>query len=367
MIREKNTFFNRKKEEDKKLGDKEYKIPKVIVDAKEKELIESLTKKYEKMIEPGKIKRSMKKVGTKVNNSLPQLVKDFGSNAKNIINEQEIMKKCLEVLAKDFQMIQEFAAKYTISQEFICKTINKQSKNNEIKSLDEFCLLRAYDIRKTVEKYKTIDIGSALAQGAVLGATGFVGIPFNLVISTFLFFRAVQSIAMFYGYDVKNKPEELKIAGEVFSKAMSPESSDNNALAQDITKIMLITETTVVKQTATKGWGAMANKNYVTLLITQMRALASKSAQKALEKAGKGNLEKNIFSEVFEQIGKKLTQKSLANSLSNIIGAIIGGTIDTSQMIRVLNYANTFYCKRFILEKEDNINMLLNTINDNLE
>ncbi len=228
-------------------------------------------------------------------------------------------------------------------------------------------MLRAYDIRKTVEKYKTIDIGSALAQGAVLGATGFVGIPFNLVISTFLFFRAVQSIAMFYGYDVKNKPEELKIAGEVFSKAMSPESSDNNALAQDITKIMLITETTVVKQTATKGWGAMANKNYVTLLITQMRALASKSAQKALEKAGKGNLEKNIFSEVFEQIGKKLTQKSLANSLSNIIGAIIGGTIDTSQMIRVLNYANTFYCKRFILEKEDNINMLLNTINDNLE
>ena len=110
---------------------------------------------------------------------------------------------------------------------------------------------------------------------------------------------------------LKNDPAELEIAGEVFSNAMSPQNSDNNALTQDIAKVMLITETTVIKQTAAKGWEAMANKDAVTLLITQIRALANKSAQKAIEKAGKSNLEKNVFTRVLEQIGRKFRQKTL--------------------------------------------------------
>ena len=98
-----------------------------------------------------------------------------------------------------------------------------------------------------------------------------------------------------------------------------------------------------------------------------MRALANKSAQKALEKAGKGGLEKSIFSDVFEQIGKKLSQKALKTSIPHIVGAVIGGTIDTSQMINILKYANIFYCKRFILEKEENINLLLDKRTDIIE
>ena len=113
------------------------------------------------------------------------------------------MKKSLEIFAKDFQVVQEFTAKYTVSPEIVYQAVNKFSKDNKIESLDELCLLRAYDIRKVVEKYKIADVGAALAQGAGFGATGFVGIPFNLVVSTFLFFRAVQAVALFYGYDVK--------------------------------------------------------------------------------------------------------------------------------------------------------------------
>lgn len=341
------------------MKNKKYKVPEVLVDTKEKELIEALTNQYEKMIAPGKIKTGMKNVGTKINKAVPQSVKDFGTNTRNKINEQEFMKKSLEILAKDFQVVQEFAAKYTISQDSVYQAVNKISDNNKIESLDELCLLRAYDIQKIVEKYKLVDVGAALAQGAGFGAVGFAGIPFNLVVSTFLFFRAVQAVALFYGYDVKNNPEELEIAGEVFSNSMNPGSSNNNGLAQDIAKVMLITETTVVKQTAAKGWEAMANKDAVTLLIAQIRALANKSAQKAIEKAGKSNLEKNIFTKVLEQIGKKLTQKSLAKVIPYWVGAIIGGTIDSSQMINVIKYANIFYCKRFILEKEKNINILL--------
>lgn len=344
------------------MENKKYKVPKVRVDAKEKELIEVLTNQYEKMITPGKIKTGIKEIGTKINKVVPQSVKDFGKNAKSKINEQEIMKKSLEILAKDFQVVQEFAAKYTISQNTVFQAVNKISDNNKIESLDEICLLRAYDIQRIVEKYKLADIGAALAQGAGLGAVGFAAIPFNLIISTFLFFRATQAVALFYGYDVKNNPGELEIAGEVFSNSMNPGSS-NNGLAQDIAKVMLITETTIVKQTASKGWKEMANKDAITLLITQIRALANKTAQKAIEKTGKSNLEKNVFTKVLEQMGKKLTQKSLEKSIPYWVGTIIGGTIDTSQMINVIKYSNIFYCKRFILEKEKNINMLLNTSN----
>ena len=102
----------------------------------------------------------------------------------------------------------------------------------------------------------------------------------------------------------------------------------------------------------------MAEKNGVTLLLTQMRALAHGAAKKALEKAGKQGLERTAFSEVFEQIGKKLTQKSLSKAMP-YVGAAIGATIDTAQMVQIIKYANVFYCKRFILEKESRISALV--------
>ena len=145
---------------------------------------------------------------------------------------------------------------------------------------------------------------------------------------------------------------------------MTPSNSNMNGISENIAKIMLLTEATVIKQTAKKGWEAMANKNAATLLITQMRALANKSAKKALEKAGKKGLEKNIFNDVLEQIGRKFTQDSLKKAIPLWFGAIVGGTIDTFQMTNILKYANIFYCKRFILEKEDNIKLLLNEKNE---
>ena len=102
----------------------------------------------------------------------------------------------------------------------------------------------------------------------------------------------------------------------------------------------------------------MAEKGGVHLLLTQMRALANTAAKKALEKAGKKGLEKTVFTEVFEQLGKKLTQKSIGKAIPKF-GAVIGATIDTAQMIQILKYADVFYNKRFLLEKEERINMLL--------
>lgn len=94
-------------------------------------------------------------------------------------------------------------------------------------------------------------------------------------------------------------------------------------------------------------------------MLTQMRALANKAAQRALEKAGQKGLENSVFREAFEQIGRKITLKTVGKTVP-IASAVIGALIDTAQMNVVLEFADIFYQKRFILEKEKRINYLLN-------
>ena len=329
---------------------KTYIIPEQILDAKEENALVTLTDSYNKMVAPSVINKAMGKVGE----IIPQGVKDAVSATGKKVSETELFLKSMEYLAKSFQTLEQFAAKVTISEAEIIKQVNQISPDNEITSLDEICLVRSYDLSQVVGKYKFVDIIAALAEGAATGAPGFVGLPFNLVLSTFLFYRAVQSIALFYGYDIKNDPAELQIASEVFMSALNPKSAGETELSGAIAKVMLLTSATTVKQTVKKGWTAMAQKGGVPLLLAQMRALANGAAKKALEKAGKKGLEKTAFTEVFEQIGKKLTQKSIGKAIP-YIGAFIGATIDTAQMVQITQYAELFYCKRFILEKESRI------------
>ena len=335
------------------MNTKNYVIPKQIIDAKEEKSLITLTDTYNKMIEPSIASKALSKVGEKI----PQPIKDFTNAAKEKLTDSELIIKSLELLGKSFQTLEQFAAKVTLSEKDIIKMVNPIIVDNEITSLDEICLARGYDISKLVGKAKFVDIIATLIEGGVTGYAGFVGLPFNLVASTFLFYRAVQSTALFYGYDIKNDPAELQIASEVFMNAMSPKNNNDSELSSAIAKVMILTTTTSVKQTVKKGWTAMAEKGGVHLLITQMRALANSAAKKALEKAGKKGLEKTVFSEVFEQLGKKLTQKSIGKAIPKI-GAFIGATIDTAQMVQILKYADVFYNKRFLLEKETKIELL---------
>ena len=343
------------------MSNKAYEIPEQIIDAKEAKSLITLTDTYNKMIEPSVASKALSKVGEKI----PEPIKNFATATKEKLTDNEIFVKSLEVLGKGFQTLEQLAAKVTLSEKDIIKKVNPLIPNNDITSLDEICLARGYDLSKLVGKEKFVDIIAALVEGAATGAPGFVGIPFNLVASTFLFYRAVQSTALFYGYDIKNDPAELEIASEVFLNAMNPKSSNDSELSSVIAKVMLLTTTTSVKQTVKKGWTAMAEKGGVHLLLAQMRALANNAAKKALEKAGKKGLEKTAFTEVFEQIGKKLTQKSLSRAMP-YIGAFIGATIDTAQMVQILKYADVFYNKRFLLEKEQKIKMLLGEVTEAL-
>ena len=102
-------------------------------------------------------------------------------------------------------------------------------------------------------------------------------------------------------------------------------------------------------------------------LLNKFQELEKKAqrgiADKALNKAGQASLENSIFRETFEQIGRKLTLKS-STKLAFGISALFGALIDTAQMKKVLEYADIFYQKRFIMEKSERIDKLVN--NDDL-
>lgn len=331
-------------------------IPVPVVNQKENEALDILTDRYNKLIEPGIIA----KLGTKAEELIPQKLKIWGRDIGLNISEQEIYTQMMNVIGSGFKTIEEQAAKFSISEKQILRQIN-QSFPNQINRLDEICFLRSYDIAKSVSKYKEQDIFLAMIEGGGTGAFGFWGLPFNLVLSTFLYFRAVQSIAMFYGYDVKNDSAEMVIASEVFADALSPINNNiNNETVTIIGKVMMISKTEVVKQTAKKSWAEMASRGGITLLLAQMRALANKYAKEALEKVGAKGLENSLFKDAFEQIGRVLSLNAIGKAVP-VVSAVIAALIDTAQMNKVLEFADIFYQKRFIIEKEGRIRNLIET------
>ena len=197
------------------------------------------------------------------------------------------------------------------------------------------------------------------------GATGFLsgfsvlpGLAANIVLSTLLYYRAVQWIAVSYGYDVRRDPSEMTIAASVFTCALSPTKSNGEEMSDTIIKFMVMNELAGVKNAAAKGWAEMIAEGSVGLILTQIRALAHKSAQKALEKAGKNGLEKHLFKNILTEIGKKLKLESIEKAVP-YFGTLLGLLTDATQMKKVLDYAEIFYHKRFIDEKAARINLLI--------
>lgn len=337
-------------------NNKHYIMPYPVIDSKEEESFSKLLERYEKLTRPN----VLAKAGNKVAEVIPEPVKQAGQNIKEGITEQELYKQCMNVVAKGFHVLEEQAAKTSISEASIVKKISKKTKNNEITCIDEICLCRSYILSSLVSSYKTKDVALALAEGGATGAFGFAGLPFNMVLSTFLFYRAVQSVAMFYGYDIKNDPAELLIASDVFMNALSPNTSGSDEISGIVGKVMVMAEVTAVKQGVKKTWAEMASRGGVTLLLAQMRALANKAAKKALEQVGKKGLEESLFKGVFEQIGRSLSKKVIGRAVP-VAGGIIGGLFDTALMNTVIEYADVFYNKRYLLEKEVRVNMLIDS------
>lgn len=333
----------------------DFKEPSPMIDRKETIALGNLTKRYNKLIEPS----AMAKLGTKAGQLVPEKLKQIGSEIGLSITEKELYTQMMNIIGSGFKTVEEQAAKLSVSEKYILDKVNKAFPGYDLETLDEICLVRSYNLAKIVNDYREKDTFAAMLEGGGTGAFGFWGLPFNIVLSTFLYFRAVQSIAMFYGYDVKNDYAEMVIASDVFTSSLSPaQNAANNEVTSIIGKIMVMSQAAVVKQTAKKTWTDMAARGSVPLLLAQMRALANKSAQKALQNVGAKGLENSLFKETFEQIGRKLTLKTIGKAVPAVSG-VIGAFIDTAQMKKVLEFSDIFYQKRFILEKKDRVYQLL--------
>lgn len=317
-----------------------------VLNSQELRELDLLTQRYEKLTEPG----ILAKAGGKIAEIIPSQVKDAVADAGEALTEKQFYTEAMKVISTGFEALEKNAAKVTVSEKTVIERANKHIPDRSITSLDELCFARSYDVCKIAEAEKLPNLALAFSEGGATGFFGFAGIVPNIVTSTFCYYRAVQSIAMSYGYDVKNNADELMIASEVFTTAMSPRSGGSGEMASIIGKIMMISEAEAVKQTVKKGWTEMAARGGISLLLTQMRALAHKAAQKALQKAGKEGLENSVFRSILEQIGKRLGQKTVQRAVP-FVSAAIGAFFDTGEMNKVLEFSDTFYKKRFILEK----------------
>lgn len=96
----------------------------------------------------------------------------------------------------------------------------------------------------------------------------------------------------------------------------------------------------------------MASHGGIELLLTQMRALANKAAQKALENVGAKGLEKSLFKDIFEQLGKKLTQKTIAKSIP-IVSGVIGALFDSAQMKKSIGVCRCFLQQKISSRKRE--------------
>lgn len=331
---------------------KDFKMPLPVIDEREMETLGDLALRFHKLTQPG----AVQKLGKKVANYVPEDIKNLVAGAGIALSEQQIYKEMLEVAGQGFKKIEEQAAKYSISEKTIIETINKHS-TVKITSLEQICTLRCYEVAKAVNQSSNWDLLYAGLEGGITGSAGLAGLPFNLVLGTFLFYRAVQTIAMFYGYDVQRDASEMVIAAEVLSNAMNPSETFVGGTTTMVGKIMIMTQAGLVKKMSSKSWTEMAKRQGIPLLLTQMRALANKSAKKALEQAGKKGLEGSIFRDTLEQIGSKLTKKAIHKATPGF-SAFLGALIDTAQMKQVIEYADVFYQKRFLHEKEQRIRCL---------
>lgn len=331
----------------------ELRVPEPLLDERERRELDEIAAAFKRMRE----KNLFDKMGKAAAGMLPRPARNLAKSFGDAAQAQDIYKQAMEYVAKGYKILEEQAIRLSLDEGGAVAAVNKHSRVR-VERLEELCLLRSYDLARTVQDEKSGHLATAFAEGLATGVPGFAGIPFNLACSTFLYYRAVQSIAMLYGFDVRGNAEELVIAGQVFAAALTPGESEVDGMSANITKIMALGQAALVRDAVKKGWTEAARQGGIPLVIVQLRALASKTARNALDKAGKKGLEASMFQGVFRAVGKKLGQKTVQRAIP-VVGGVIGGTLDTVQMSSVLEYADMFYRKRFTLEKEIRIAELL--------
>ena len=339
---------------------KEYDIYPILSKA-EINKINSLTNQYKKFKEPNKIVKQISKIGKYAGDLVPENIKVKFNDSIKALSETDFFRKTIELSGRGFAELQKHAAKVTISKETILKEIQKN--NPDIENFEEICTLRSYRIEKILAKKDFKERLISAIEGFITGVPGFLGIPFNIVISFFLYYRVVQNIAMYYGYNVKEDEFELEFAANVLMESLFPNPSEGSENFSGLVgKMMLASNLSTLKSALIKTtYGDMAKKGGTQLLYVKIRALGNAAAKKALTKANKSNLEKNVFKDILTQMGKRMPQKAGKKIIPGISG-IIGALTDTYFMSKVIIGSKLIYHKRYLFEKEKRVEILLEGI-----
>ena len=239
--------------------------------------------------------------------------------------------KVLTAAAEGFTRLQAQAARYTPGEMEILHAVNACSAARKASRISEICTLRSYAISRAVRQSRQQHLWGAVAQGGGTGVFGLAGLPFHLVLSLFLSFRAVETVALFYGFDPRRDSAELDFAGQVFLAALSGGST----AVHDFLHAPV--ETTPDK---------------LTVLCTQADAVAI-----ALGDAGTKSVERLVFQETLEQILRRFLLRDLGR-LVPVLSAAIGAVLELRQMDTVLTFADLVYHKRFLCEKEPRLRAL---------
>lgn len=328
-----------------------------ILDKREQELFNRLKKDYERFIAPGPITKSLKKLQDGINWLTPEKVKTLARDSMEAAKQLQVIELVMKQAASGFGELTKYTAKYTLSRTTILKSFEKEGY--QISSIEDICFVRSYHIEKFVHRRKLANLFLAFTEGAITGAPGLIGVPFNIALSFFLYFRATQSVALHYGYDVHNDPSELQFAADVTMASLEPSMLDKEGTVTGmIAKMMLSVELSSLSHgLGRRTLSQMAERGGSELIYVQIRALANKAAKKALDKTSSKSIEAGIFKNLLEQIARLIPKETTKKSIP-FVGAVIGGGCDTYFMKRVLEGSNLIYHKRFLSEKSSRIELL---------
>lgn len=333
-----------------------FQFPNPVLDAKEERLQKKITERFEEFEAPGPMARGMQKLKSSAKQVLPASAVSKMEEFKTNVSKTELIKEALDVARKGFVEITKHASRFTINPDRIVQELAEEEVGLE--RYAHVPAVRSYEIEPLVSKdFK--ERALAFAEGSLTGAVGLPGIPFNLALSFFLYFRATQNVALYYGYDVRRDPRELEIASQVTIQSLSPNVDKQvDTLGKFIGKMMLATEASALRQSLQRmTYEEMASQGGAELVYVQIRALANKAAKKALRRTGKEGIEAGVFRKMLQQLGKQMP-KRVGKRAIPIIGGLIGGAFDSYYMGKVLQGANLVYHKRFLLEKEERVRIL---------
>lgn len=322
-----------------------------MLDKKEEKILEQLDIKYEEFRKESLLGKAKDEIMKKSKDIIPNKAQEFVKEKIHIVSEADIWEKVMEIAGEGFVILQGVAAKYTIDEQKILQNMIKINSN--IDSLEKVFQMKSYEIEKIIFSNEWKIYIQNIIQAAPTGAAGFVGIPFNIVLSTFIQFRTVQLIAMHYGYDIKSSQAEMDYASSVYLKIISKgKISEVDGYGELIGKMMAQAELGALRKALnTKTYAQMAQDGGINLLYVQLRAIANKAARSALEKASQKEIENQALKKILQNVSEKMSQKAGAKAIPGI-SSVLSVLIDTRQIYKIMKISNIIYQKRFLLDKE---------------